>query len=323
MELAQILAPIHADVEEVERRLAVSLASGLPVVAGLVEHLSQFRGKRLRPAVLLLTARATGTLREEHYALSVVVELIHAATLVHDDVLDEALIRRKVPSLNAKWDNEMSVIFGDWLFARAFDVLAELQNQDATRILSSTAAEMCEGEMLQISHKFDDHLGEEDYYRIIGQKTASLFEACGRLGMLFDRDHAAWGGEIPAFAREVGVAFQIMDDCLDLMGTEAEMGKSLGTDLTKGKPTLPIIRLFDTVPPAKREELRQFLFANGHPDHRREVHSLLVRHGAIEYALSCARDLVARARGRIRSLGAFPHSEVLEALADYVLQRSS
>lgn len=323
MDLAQILAPIHADVEEVERRLASSLASDLPVVSGLVEHLSQFRGKRLRPAVLLLTARATDSLREEHYSLSVIIELIHAATLVHDDVLDEALIRRKVPSLNAKWDNEMSVIFGDWLFARAFAATAALRNHDATLILSRTAAEICEGEMLQISHKFNDHLREDEYYRIIGQKTASLFEACGRLGLLFDRTHEAWRKEIPAFAREVGVAFQIMDDCLDLMGTEAEMGKSLGTDLTKGKPTLPIIRLFETVPAAKREELRQFLFANGHPDHRREVHSLLVRHGAIEYALSRARELVARARGRIHSLGAFPHSEVLESLADYVLQRSS
>ena len=323
MDLAQILAPIHADVEEVERRLAASLASDLPVVAGLVEHLSQFRGKRLRPAVLLLTARATETLRDEHYALSVIIELIHAATLVHDDVLDEALIRRKVPSLNAKWDNEMSVIFGDWLFARAFAATSALRNHDATLLLSRTAAEICEGEMLQISHKFNDRLREEEYYRIIGQKTASLFEACGRFGLLFDRAHPSWQEEIPAFAREVGVAFQIMDDCLDLMGTEAEMGKSLGTDLTKGKPTLPIIRLLATVPPAKRDELRHFLFENGHPEHRREVHSLLVRHGAIEYALTQARELVARARGRIRSLGAFPHSEVLESLADYVLQRSS
>lgn len=322
MDLTGILAPIHADVEEVERRLVAALSSELPVVSRLVDHLSQFRGKRLRPAILLLTARGTKTLRDEHYGLSVIVELIHAATLVHDDVLDDALIRRKVPSLNAKWDNEMSVIFGDWLFARAFEVTAALRNPDATLILSRTTAEMCEGEMQQIAHKFDDRLREEEYLRIIGQKTASLFEASGRLGLLFDRSHRSWGDQIPAFAREIGVAFQIMDDCLDLMGTEAEMGKSLGTDLMKGKPTLPIIRLFDTVPAAKRDELRQFLFANGHPDHRREVHSLLERHGAIEYALGRAREIVDRARGRLRMLGAFPHSEALEALADYVLARS-
>lgn len=323
MELAQILSPIQADVEQVERRIASALTSDVPVVARLVEHLSQFRGKRLRPAVLLLAARATESLRDAHYDLGAVVELVHSATLVHDDVLDEALIRRRVPSLNAKWDNEMSVIFGDHLMSRAFALCASLHDSEAMSILVRTAEEMCEGEMVQISHKFDLGLCEADYFRIIGQKTASLFEACGRLGMLYDRAHATWREAIPAFAREIGVAFQIMDDCLDLMGTEAEMGKSLGTDLTKGKPTLPIIRLFDCSPPAKREELRQFLFTNGHPDHRREVHSLLVQNGAIEYALEKARGLVAKARARIDALGAFPLRAPLEAIAEYVLQRAS
>ncbi len=241
--LQDLTAAVRPELERLERELIEDLRPGHPELQTLVEHVSGYRGKQLRPAMVFLSGQAVGETTEDHVQVAKVVELVHTATLVHDDVLDGAVLRRRIPTINALHGNEVPVLLGDYIYSRAFQMALRLDDPTCSRTLSLTTGTICQGEITQILHRFDFDWNEDRYYQVIGEKTASLYAAACRLG-----GHYAGGTRedldaLELFGREVGVAFQIVDDCLDLEGDESVVGKSLGTDLTKGKLTLPLLFL--------------------------------------------------------------------------------
>src|SRR5262245_42224702 len=239
---------IADDLEQAERVLQSALASARPGVAELIAHLAPYRGKRLRPALLLLTARACGPVTPAHHVLAAVVEMIHTATLVHDDVLDSASVRRHAPTVNAGWGNQASILLGDYLFTHAFHLSSTLDDALACRLIGEATNRLCEGELHQIVQRGNLELTEEEYFDIIDAKTAELTACSCRLGALYSGAGDGAVEQLSSYGRSLGIAFQIADDLLDLVGEEQTAGKSLGTDLEQQKLTLPLIYLLATAP---------------------------------------------------------------------------
>jgi octaprenyl-diphosphate synthase len=246
------LADIERELDAVEAWLQAEFRSGPPTLAPLLAHASRFRGKRVRAAQILLVGRACGGATHEHALLAGVVELIHAATLAHDDVLDEARQRRDLDCLHVAWGNSAAILLGDWIYARAFAHCTAMPDRTASQVLAAATARVCAGEIHQNLTRGRFDLAEADYLAQVDGKTAALFQAAGRLAA-----HAAGAppAAVEAAARHgmlAGRAFQIADDLLDLEGQSAHAGKSLGTDWARGKMTLPLIRLRDTATPDLR-----------------------------------------------------------------------
>jgi octaprenyl-diphosphate synthase len=322
--LKGIYGPIQAEIERVEEVLRRELAHENPFVARLLEHATRFHGKRVRPAVLLHSAHILGHVTDLHIALGAVVELLHNATLVHDDVLDEALLRRQVRTLNSVWGNEASILFGDYLFAKAYTLCAKLHNREANLILARTVEEMCVGELSQIGTKFNFDLSEEQYVQVIYYKTGSLFATACRLGGVGSGADPAAVEALARYGKAFGIAFQIVDDCLDLTGDEAEMGKSLGTDLEKGKLTLPVIKLLSELPPPERRELQNLLASpNGVAEKKSVVLGMIRERDILSYSLRRAAEFVEEAKASLRAVRDSVYAESLHSLADFVLERRS
>jgi octaprenyl-diphosphate synthase len=254
--LAAASAPVARDLEEVERILAGTLVSRSPRVAAVIDHVGHYRGKRLRPLLLLLTARACGKVTPEHHILAAVVEMIHTATLVHDDILDEARVRRHMPTVNAAWGVPASVLLGDHLFSRAFHLAASVDAR-ACRLIGEATNKTCEGELRQGLERGNLDLTEAEYFEIIQGKTAELIACCCRLGAIYAGARPEVVESLARYGLHLGVAFQIADDLLDLVGEEAKTGKSLGTDLEQQKLTLPLIRLLGSPAAGVAERVRQ------------------------------------------------------------------
>lgn len=313
-----VYGPIAADLEEVERLLARSLRNKHPRVAEVVDHVRHYRGKRLRPVLLLLAARACGRVAPAHVTLGAVVEMIHTATLVHDDVLDGAKVRRRVSTVNSLWGTKTSVLLGDYLFTHAFH-LASTVDVRACREIGAATDRVCEGELCQVLNAGNLDLTEAEYFDIIDGKTAELTACCGRLG-------AAYAGASPEvveamtrFGRFVGQAFQIADDLLDLVGQETLAGKSLGTDLEQGKLTLPLIHLLQS---PSGDKARQILAAP--ENHRRDsLRPMLEEAGSLKYARERALGLASQARAELAALPPTICRGILEAITDRVVHRES
>lgn len=315
-----LYAPIARDLEAMEGVLAETMRNAHPGVQELVDHISHYRGKRLRPALLLLVARACGRLTSAHHVLGAVVEMVHTATLVHDDVLDHASVRRHVPTVNAVWGNQTSVLLGDYLFTHAFHLSATLGDVRACQIIGEATNRVCEGELKQGLARGNFDLDETAYFEQIDGKTAALIEACGRLGALFAGADADVVESLARYGRYLGIAFQIADDVLDLVGEEKTTGKSLGTDLEQQKLTLPLIRLRMTGSTATVSRLRQILAAPG--NHKREaLRPLLEASDALRYARNQAEEYTRRARAELACLPFTPARAVLEVMCDRVVDR--
>ena len=320
--LQELYGPIQGDIDRVETILQDELKSDNPFLASLVAHSHKFGGKRMRSAMLLYAARICGGTTPVHASLSAVVELLHSATLVHDDVLDEALLRRRVDTLNSRWGNETSILFGDYLFAKAFILCSRLNNHEANRILGRTAQDMCEGELSQIGTKYDVTIGEERYLKIIELKTARLFSTACRLGSVGWETDRAHVEALASYGLNFGIAFQIVDDVLDLAGEEAEVGKSLGTDLEKGKLTLPVIRLLRGLPDRRRRELQELIASpDGLPGKRDTILSLVREQGILDACLERAHGFLAGAREALDVFGDSPDAASLRELAGFALNR--
>ncbi|MBM4068475.1 MAG: polyprenyl synthetase family protein [Planctomycetes bacterium] len=314
--------PIADDLLEVERILHCHLSSARPGVARLLSHLDNYRGKRLRPALLLLTARACGTVAPAHHVLAAVVEMIHTATLVHDDVLDSASVRRHAATVNAAWGNQASILLGDYLFTHAFHLCSTLDDPRACRIIGESTNRVCAGELHQISARGNLCLGEEEYLAIIDAKTAELTSCCCRLGALFANVPAETVELLASFGRYLGLSFQIADDLLDLVGDENRAGKSLGTDLDQQKLTLPLIRLLARAPEAQANRVRQVL--RQQENHKREALAPdLASSGAVEEARATAEEFARRARRCLECLPASESRDLLAGLTVRVVHRQA
>jgi octaprenyl-diphosphate synthase len=319
-DLQSLYAPVAGELEAVENLLRQELSNDNPFVNRLTQHGFRLGGKRLRPALVLLSAQASGRLCPEHLKLAASSELIHTATLVHDDVLDEATLRRHLDTVNARWNNEASILLGDYLFARALCLASSLEDGFACRVISESTRAMCEGELRQIECRGDYELGEEDYFKIIAGKTASLLSCCCRMGAHYAGAEPATCETLARYGHDLGVAFQIADDVLDLVGDEAAVGKSLGTDLVKQKATLPLIRLLGAVSPREREELKSLLSRSGN-HHRDALRPWFQRYDAVGYARERARWYTRRAGDELASLPDVPARKSLAGLTAFVVDR--
>lgn len=320
--LGRLFAPIQAELAEAEHVFQDELNSRFPFVQALVEHCGDYQGKRLRPALVLLSAKACGRITSAHPALAAVVEMIHTATLVHDDVLDESLVRRHAATVNAEWGNETAVMLGDYLFTHAFHLAASLDSTLACRLIGRATNKVCEGEMMQLHNRGNLDLGEASYFDIIEGKTAELTAVSCRLGAHYAGAEQAVSESLDRYGRSLGIAFQIADDVLDIWGEERATGKSLGTDLEKQKLTLPLIRLLAIGEPATVERARRLL-GEAKAESRRELRPMLEESGALDYAWEKARRHV---REAVEALDVLPPSEsrdVLATMAEYVVRRSS
>jgi octaprenyl-diphosphate synthase len=316
-----LYAPIAGDLEEVERILAASLQGSRPCVGPLLAHLRHYRGKRLRPVLVLLTARACGRITAAHHILAAVVEIVHTATLVHDDVLDNAAVRRHRPTINAGWDNQTSILLGDYLFTHAFH-LASSVDARACRLIGETTNRVCEGELQQGSQRGNLALSEEEYLDIIDGKTAELTACCCCIGALYSEAVPGVVESLSRFGRWLGTAFQIADDLLDLVGEERATGKSLGSDVEQQKLTLPLIRLLNSVPAESALRLRQLLSSPG--NHKREaLLPYFAQSDALAYATHRAEEFAARARAELSCLVPSSCRTILETLPDRVVHRSA
>jgi octaprenyl-diphosphate synthase len=311
---------LSSDLAEVERILTWKLASSRPHVTRLTAHLQHYRGKRLRPALLLLTARACGRMTPQHHVLAAAVEMIHTATLVHDDVLDGATLRRHVPTINAGWGNAASVLLGDMLFSQAFH-LTSIVDAQACAIIGAATNRVCEGELHQVSQAGNLDLGESEYLDMIDGKTAELTSCCCRLGATYAGADPDIIERLADYGRYLGMAFQIADDLLDLTGAEETTGKTLGTDVGQRKMTLPLIHALAVLPGGDADRLRQMLTAT--PVALDEVRALLQRSGSLAYAQRRAGDFAESARQALDLLPLSDYRNALQDLADWSIRRES
>ncbi len=321
--LAPLTAPIAAELLAVDQLFSRELASDLACVQTLVKYVSRFRGKMLRPVLVLLTGKAAGGTTDAHTVIATVVEMVHMATLVHDDVLDDAELRRKGATINHLRGNEAAVMLGDFLISHAFHLCSSLQSQAASRAIGHTTNVVCEGELLQIDNRNNLDLTEETYFKIIERKTAALTAVCCKLGADFAGATPAVAEAMETFGRNIGTAFQIQDDLLDLTGDVAQVGKSLGADAAKGKLTLPVIHFMRTAPVQHRELLRSLLVGN-EPDKNEKIRNLIAPSASLLYASEKAKSLVASARALLAThLSPSVARTCLDELARLVVAREA
>lgn len=321
MGIEAILEPIQEQLGKVEERLHNDISSGDTQLADLIFHIGKIKGKRFRPALLLLSGKCSGSFVPQHIDLAIVVELIHTATLVHDDIIDEAVVRRHVETINSKWGREISILFGDYIFSRAYTILSALDSQMATLIMSQTINTICEGEIVQLLRRYDSDITESEYMSIIERKTASLCAASCKLGAIFSGANKRLSEALTNYGLKLGMAFQIIDDCLDVIGKEEEVGKTLNTDIQTGKLTLPLIRLVNRLPVNRKESACELIFQNGGKKTNSAIIDLLSEHEAIDYAYESARQLVKKAQEEISFIPDTIFKTALLELGDYVVDR--
>lgn len=316
--LPDLLSGVANEMVTVETLLQNELRSRFPQVDQVVRHGYRLGGKRLRPALLLLAGSATGELNDRHRTLAAVVEMIHTATLVHDDVLDEADLRRHEDTVNARWGNETSVLLGDFLFSHAFYLASTTGSARACELIGRATNVVCEGEMRQTLSEGDFELSEEDYLAIITAKTAELCACCCELGARQSGADEATVRALASFGRNLGVAFQIADDLLDLLADESSTGKTTGADLAKRKMTLPLIHARDTLPEENRAALLNELDRADLATVRERAEQM----GSIDYARARATHYAQLAAADLHALPSNESVQALAGLATFAASRS-
>ncbi|QDT66052.1 polyprenyl synthetase family protein [Calycomorphotria hydatis] len=307
--------------QETEQIFAKELSGEEACVDDIVRHTGMFRGKRLRPCLLLLAAKATGDIQPGHHVLAAVVEMIHVATLVHDDVLDDANTRRHVATVNSRWNTETSVLFGDYLFTHSFHLAASVGSADACRQIGRATNLVCEGELVQIHERGNWELTEDRYISIISRKTAELIAVSCLLGAQLGRECPEQAAALENYGRSIGIAFQIADDLLDLIGDEEQVGKTLGSDLATGKLTLPLIHLLEREAAAGESETRRLLTANQSENLAEQLRGKLEAAGSLLYARERAVHYTREAIGSLSILPESPAKQLLADIAEFVVQR--
>ncbi|CAG0982241.1 octaprenyl-diphosphate synthase [Phycisphaerales bacterium] len=338
-DLTAVSAEVVRALDEVARVFDRHLMSDLPPVSRLCRHVERYRGKMVRPTLTILAglaahpyagARAeSDLLTTDHFKVAAVCEMVHMATLVHDDVLDEADTRRRGATVNALHGNEAAVMLGDYLIASAYHLCSTLPDNRASLAVGRASVLMCSGELLQLHHREDWSLDEPTYFEVVDRKTGELIAASAALGAVCSGASESVCRAVEGYARDVGVAFQVQDDLLDLLGEERVVGKTVGRDLQKGKLTLPLIHHLAAADPETRGWTLRTLESARRREHEHEpvgvgamVLRAVQRTGSIEYSRKAAANLVDRAKQRLAVLPATPARTMLERLADAVVTRA-
>ena len=310
-EMAQVDAVIH-------RRLA----SEVVLINQISHYIVSAGGKRLRPMLELLLSRALGFEQPARFELAATVEFIHTATLLHDDVVDESSLRRGRQTANALFGNAASVLVGDFLYSRAFQMMVSVDSMRVLEVLADATNVIAEGEVLQLLNMHDPDISVEDYLRVIRYKTAKLFEASARIGAVLAGSDSPLEEACAAYGQALGTAFQIVDDLLDYEGTTAALGKNVGDDLREGKPTLPLLAAMSRGTPEERELIRHAI-QNGEVDRLDEIVAIVRRTGALDITREAARAEAERAREHISALPSSQFKDALLRLTVLAVDRTS
>ena len=320
MDIQSIYALIRQDMDEVNAMIQQRLHSEVVLINQLGHYIINSGGKRLRPAIALLSARACGYQGNAHINLATIIEFIHTATLLHDDVVDHSQMRRGQETANSVWGNEASVLVGDFLYTRAFEMMVELDSMRLMRILSHTTNIIAEGEVLQLLNVHDADTTEQRYLQVIHHKTAKLFEAAGQLGAVISKTDIDTEKALGQYAMHLGSAFQLVDDLLDYSAQSDTIGKNIGDDLAEGKPTLPLIYAMRHGDNEQSALIRKAI-ENGERDSIDDIIAIIQSTGAIDYTAQTARE---EADAAIAALYILPDSEykkALMSLADFAVSR--
>jgi octaprenyl-diphosphate synthase len=306
---------------EVDRVIAQRLDSGVPLVGSVSQYIISAGGKRLRPALLLLCCGALGFKGEQRFNMAAVVEFIHTATLLHDDVVDDSDLRRGAPTANARFGNPASVLVGDFLYSRAFQMMVDAQSMRIMQVLADATNIISEGEVMQLMNMHNAALDEAGYLQVIRSKTAKLFEASARVGAILSGASKLHEEACAEFGQAMGTAFQVIDDVLDYAGDSTVMGKNLGDDLREGKTTLPLIAAMQRGTEAERNTI-QTAIETGDISMLEDVVAIVKKTGALDVAKASARAEAARAMEAARRLPANDYSSCLINLAEQLLERN-
>ncbi len=320
--ITDIQALAAADMAAVDQLIRERLSSDVVLINQISEHIIHAGGKRLRPMLVVLVARALGQCGADAHKLAAIIEFIHTSTLLHDDVVDQSDLRRGRKTANALWGNAPSVLVGDFLYSRSFQLMVELDSMPVMRLLADTTNRIAEGEVLQLLHLHNPDVDEAAYLRVIERKTAVLFAAATSLAALLAGADAATQQRMYDYGLNLGMAFQIADDVLDYTGDAAALGKNLGDDLAEGKATLPVIHALANCPPERRERLRELL-AHGDLDALPEVITAIGACKSVAHCLRVAQAYATRADAALVRLPTSLHLSALSDLADYSISRSA
>nr|WP_199525704.1 MULTISPECIES: octaprenyl diphosphate synthase [unclassified Herbaspirillum] len=306
---------------EVNTVIRQQLYSEVPLVNQVSEYIISAGGKRIRPVLVLLIANAYAYKGKAHHSLAAVIEFIHTATLLHDDVVDESSLRRGKETANALFGNAASVLVGDFLYSRAFQMMVTVGNARVMQIVADATNVIAEGEVLQLLNMHNPDVNEEDYLRVIRSKTAKLFEAAAQLGALISGADEAGIEAAGEYGRSLGTAFQLIDDVLDYSGNAAEIGKNVGDDLREGKPTLPLIYLMENGTAEQRELVRSCI-ENGDEQHFNEILAAITSSGALDYTRQEAQKAARRAADAVQSLPDSKYKNSLLELSTFAVDRN-
>lgn len=317
----QIIQPISTDLQAVDAVIRQKLHSEVALVNQIADYIISAGGKRIRPVLVLLMANAYGYTGTHHHQLAAVVEFIHTATLLHDDVVDESSMRRGRQTANALFGNAASVLVGDFLYSRAFQMMVSVGDIRIMEILADATNVIAEGEVLQLLNMHDPDVTEERYTQVIRSKTAKLFEAAAQLGALVAGADEVQIEAAAEYGRSIGTAFQLIDDVLDYSGQAEDIGKNVGDDLREGKATLPLIYLMEHGTAEQRELVRSCI-ENGDEQHFDAVLTAVTMSGALDYTRRKAEQAAAAATAAVAALPPTPFKEALQQLSHFAVNRN-
>ena len=322
MALDDVILLAKSDMAGVDALISSSLATDVPLVSQVSEYIVMSGGKRLRPLIVLLASRALGYAGDQHRRAAAIVEFIHTATLLHDDVVDSSDRRRGRDSANAVFGNQASVLVGDFLYSRAFQMMVDINDMRVMRILADATNTIASGEVMQLMNVHDPDVDEEAYRQVIYRKTARLFEAGAQLSAVLANAGAATEAAMIDYGRHLGCAFQLVDDALDFDASPEELGKNLGDDLAEGKPTLPLIYAMQQGSPADREMIRQAI-VDGGLQQLPKIQSIIESTGALQYTAARAQEAADLAIDALADLPDSDHKQALVAIAEFAVRRRS
>ena len=322
LDLAQIFEPIRDDLEAVEREFLRQVESRVDLIPQIGRYIQMSGGKRIRPAVLLMAARLAGYSGDKAVMYASVVEFIHTATLIHDDIVDEAELRRGRLSVHSRWGNDVTVLVGDYLYIKSMALALTHDSLDLVRVLCDVTLRMIEGELYQLTKTGEVDISEDEHFDIIRRKTAYLFGGCAQIGGVLGGVSKEQELALREYGFNLGVAFQIVDDLLDFTADQTVLGKPIGGDLREGKVTLPIIYLLQRSGDGADALIRRVVGERAvTPEDWREIRRLLVEHRAIDSAYEKASELAELAKQQLAIFPASPERDALLALPDFVLSR--
>lgn len=318
----EIYKLVEGGLSQIEEELSRHSRSSIPLIDRIGRYIQDSGGKRIRPAILLLSSRMCGFEGPICYRLGAVVELIHAATLVHDDIIDDAKLRRGHASVNAEWGNEITVLMGDWLYMTSFNLALSERQFKILDILMDVTRKMVEGELIQLGMNGSLDVTEEQHLDISMRKTAFLFAACSQLGGILGSASEKDEERLRLYGLNIGIAFQLVDDVLDFTSSETVLGKPVGTDLKGGKLTLPLIYIMQDGEPKHRETVRRALQENGFGiSHREAIMHLVREYKTVERALEKAHDYARRAKSYLTDFPPGQSRDALLSIPDYIVER--